>query len=259
VEAVALFVTCVGDLVDPDVPAAAVAVLRACGATVTVPDGQTCCGQPAWNAGFAPEAAAVARTSLDALEAAIAEDETLQVVVPAGSCTAMIRLYWPALFEAVGDPVTADRARRVAERVRELTEWVAPRASSLPPFSAARPATVAYHRSCHMQRELHVTDQPIDLLELVEGCDVAEWEADDRCCGFGGTFSIKLPEVSAAMADEKLDTLPAGVVEVIGADASCLLQIRTRAQHRGLPVTTRHVAQVLRDAIGPEPPREASP
>jgi L-lactate dehydrogenase complex protein LldE len=249
VEAVALFVTCVGDLIEPDVPLAAVAVLRACGATVSLPDGQTCCGQPAWNAGFAAEAAAVARTSLEALEREIAGDETMEVVVPAGSCATMIRLYWPALFDAVNDPSTAERARRVGERVREFTEWVAPRAAALPPMAAARPSTIAYHRSCHMQRELHVTEAPLDLLAEVDGCEVAEWEADDRCCGFGGTFSVKLPEVSAAMADDKLDTLPAGVVEVVGADASCLLQIRTRAQHRGLPVSTRHVAQVLRDAL----------
>jgi L-lactate dehydrogenase complex protein LldE len=248
VDVVALFVTCVGDLVEPDVPAATVEVLRACGATVSVPDGQTCCGQPAWNAGFAREAATVASTSLDALEQALAGRAT-DVVVPAGSCTAMIRLYWPTLFDAVGDTGRAERARRVGERVVELTEWVAARSGSLPPLAAAEPTAVAYHRSCHMQRELHVTDEPLALLGRVAGCEVVEWEADDRCCGFGGTFSVKLPEVSAAMADEKLDTLPEGVVEVVGADASCLLQIRSRAEHRGLPVTTRHVAQVLRDAM----------
>lgn len=247
-EAVALFVTCVGELLDPDVPAAAVAVARACGADVSVPDGQTCCGQPAWNAGFAPEAAAVARTSLAALEAAL-EGGADHVVVPAGSCATMIRLYWPTLFDTVGDTAAAERARRVGARVQELTEWAAERAGSLPPMASGRPATVAYHRSCHLQRELHVTEQPVALLGLVEGCEVAEWDGDDRCCGFGGTFSVKLPEVSAAMADEKLDSLPPGVVQVVGADASCLLQIRTRAQHRGLPITTRHIAQVLRDAI----------
>jgi L-lactate dehydrogenase complex protein LldE len=248
---VALFVTCVGELIDPDVPAASVAVLRACGATVTVPGGQTCCGQPAWNAGFAEQAAAVARASLEALEAACSEDDGLEIVVPAGSCATMIRLYWPTLFDIVGDADAAARSRRVADRVRELTEWLGERSASLPPMTAARPSTVAYHRSCHMQRELHVTEQPIELLGLVDDCQVADWEADDRCCGFGGTFSVKLPEVSAAMADEKLDTLPAGVVEVVGADASCLLQLRARARHRGLPVVTRHVAQVLRDALEP--------
>jgi L-lactate dehydrogenase complex protein LldE len=247
-ERVALFVTCVGDLVEPDVPAASVAVLRACGAQVSVPEGQTCCGQPAWNAGFAPEAASVARTSLAALEAAVAGGAEA-VVVPAGSCATMIRLYWPSLFEAVGDHEAAERARSIGERIRELTEWVEPRAHRLPPMRAGRPSTVAYHRSCHLQRELEVVDEPVALLAAVEGCDVAEWDGDDRCCGFGGTFSVRLPEVSAAMADDKLDSLPGGVIEVVGTDASCLLQLRTRARHRGLPVVTRHVAQVLRDAL----------
>ena len=242
---VALFVTCVGDLIDPDVPAAAVRVLRAAGATVTVPDGQTCCGQPAWNAGFASEAAAVARTSLAALEV----DDAEAVVVPAGSCATMIRLYWPSLFEAAGDPGAAARAATIAPRVQELTEWLAGR--ELPAMAA--PCTVAYHRSCHMQRELHVQDQPLELLDRIEGCDVAPWLADDRCCGFGGTFSVKLPEVSAAMADDKLDGLPDGVREIIGADASCLLQLRTRAEQRGLPITTRHIAQVLDDAMARDP------
>lgn len=244
--AVALFVTCVGDLLDPDVPAASVDLLRRCGAAVTVPDGQTCCGQPAWNAGFADEAATVARTSLRALTAADGD-----VVVPAGSCATMIRLYWPALFTTVGDDGAAAEARSLAPRVHELTEWLAPRLEVAgpepgrpgPDAGARRP--VAYHRSCHMERELHVRDQPRQLLERA-GCPVADWPADDRCCGFGGTFSVRLPEVSAAMADEKLDALPEGVTEVVGADTSCLLQLRTRAEHRGLPITTRHIAQVLR-------------
>lgn len=242
--AVALFVTCVGELVEPDVPAAAVRVLKAAGAVVNVPDGQTCCGQPAWNAGFAREAATVARTTLDALEAADVD----AVVVPAGSCATMIRLYWPALFDTVGDTDAAQRSRRLSERVCELTEWVADHADRLPPLSAP-PCTVAYHRSCHMERELHLRDQPAELLGRVRGCDVVEWNADDRCCGFGGTFSVKLPEVSVAMADDKLDSLPDGVTEIIGADSSCLLQLRTRAEQRGLPVTTRHIAEVVAGAL----------
>jgi len=243
VDRVALFVTCVGELVDPDVPVAAVRVLRAAGAAVEVPSGQTCCGQPAWNAGFALEAAAVAATSLDALEGAGDAD----VVVPAGSCATMLRLYWPVLFDTVGDADRATRARRVAERVHELTEWLAPR--DLPSAAHGPCEAVAYHRSCHMERELGVHDQPTDLLARAGGCDVVAWPADDRCCGFGGTFSVTLPEVSAAMADDKLDALPAGVTRIVGSDASCLLQLRTRAQARGLEVTTAHVAEVLADAM----------
>jgi L-lactate dehydrogenase complex protein LldE len=152
----------------------------------------------------------------------------------------MIKLYWPALFDTVGDADAAARARRLAPRIHELTEWLAPRLELEPTPHEA----VAYHRSCHMERELHVQDQPRELLERA-GCPIADWPADDRCCGFGGTFSVRLPEVSAAMADEKLDALPDGVTEIVGADASCLLQLRTRAEQRGLPVRTRHIAEVL--------------
>ena len=242
---VALFVTCVGDLVTPDVPAAAVRVLRAAGDEVEVPGGQTCCGQPAWNAGFAPEAAAVAEASLVALERALA-DGAEAVVVPAGSCTTMIRGYWPTLFETADQPGLAERARALGERVHELTEWLVEQGRL--PASDSGAGTVALQRSCHLERELHIRTQPRDLLEQA-GCQFAEWPADDRCCGFGGTFSVKLPEVSVAMADEKLDALPDGVTEVVGTDASCLLQLEGRARARGMDVRFRHVAEVLAEGL----------
>lgn len=242
---VALFVTCVGEFVEPDVPADAVRVLRAAGCDVDVPEGQTCCGQPAWNAGFTVDAARVAGTSLDALSGAVEDGAT--VVVPAGSCATMMRKYWPQMFELAGDPDAAERARRVGERTREFTEFLD---GTELPSAAVEPCSVAVHKSCHMLRELHIDTAPTDALGRVEGCDVVDgWEAADRCCGFGGTFSVKLPETSVAMADEKLDTLPDGVEVIVGADASCLMHLRTRAQQRGLPVTTRHVAEVLADGI----------
>lgn len=249
---VELFVTCVGEMVEPDVPVAAVRVLRASGCEVGVPDGQTCCGQPAWNAGFTGPAAEVARPSLDALAAALDRDERAVVVVPAGSCATMIRCYWPQLFELEGDAVAAERARRVGERTRELTEFLEDR--PLPPATAP-PCEVALHQSCHLLRELHVVDAPGAAVERA-GATIVDWPADDRCCGFGGTFSVKLPETSVAMADEKLDTLPEGTAVVVGADASCLLHLRTRAEHRGLPVTTRHVAELLADRLGLGGPQE---
>ena len=253
VEQVALFVTCVGELVDPDVPVAAVRVLRAAGCAVEVPEGQTCCGQPAWNSGFTADAARVARTSLDALEQAVAGGADA-VVVPAGSCTTMMRLYWPQLFSLDGDDEAAGRARALGERLWELTELLeALPAERALPLAAVEPCTVAYHRSCHMLRELHIEDQPEALLGRVEGCSQVEWTADEQCCGFGGTFSVKLPEASVAMADEKLDVLPAEVQVIVGADASCLLQLRTRAEARGMAVTTEHVVQVLARALGDRP------
>lgn len=248
---VALFVTCVGELLDPDVPVAAVRVLRAAGCAVEVPDGQTCCGQPAWNSGFTADAAAVARTSLDALEAAVA-DGADAVVVPAGSCATMMSVYWPQLFALAGDEGAAARAQALGERLWELTELLDALPDDRLTLGAVEPCTVAYHRSCHMLRELHVADQPEALLARVDGCEQQPWAAADQCCGFGGTFSVKLPEASVAMADEKLDVLPEGTDLIVGADASCLMQLRTRAEARGMAVRTEHVAQVLERAL-PEP------
>lgn len=257
----ALFVTCVADLYAPDAAVAAVGLLREAGCAVSLPEGQTCCGQPAWNAGFVEDAARVARTSLEALDGAVAA----AVVVPAGSCTTMMRLYWPDLFERVGDEPAAAKARQLADRLWEFTELLA---VLDPPQPGTRTDTnernstggamVAYHRSCHMERELGIRDAPVELLGQA-GCSIAEWAADDRCCGFGGTFSIKLPEVSVAMADEKLDTLPEGVDTIVGADSSCLLHLAARAAERGVPVTVRHVAEVLADpGVGPRAGRGRS-
>jgi L-lactate dehydrogenase complex protein LldE len=245
---VSLFVTCVVDLLEPDVGVATVRVLRASGCTVGVPEGQTCCGQPAWNSGFADEAAAVARTTLDALEA----DGADAVVVPAGSCATMMRVFWPELFELAGDHDAAERARALGARTFELGEFLASRSQHLPALQH-EPVTVAYHHSCHMLRELRIEQAPIDLLERTGGVDVATWPADRRCCGFGGLFSVKLPEASAAMADDKLSSLPVDVV--VGCDASCLLHLRSRAEHEGRPLTTAHLATVLADALpdGPIP------
>lgn len=263
VERVALFVTCVGELVEPDVPVAAVRVLRAAGCELSVPEGQTCCGQPAWNSGFADDAARVARTSLDALERALA-DGADAVVVPAGSCATMMRLYWPQLFALAGDEEAARRAREVGAHLWELTELLDALPEGRLRLGRVEPCTVAYHRSCHMLRELHIEGQPEALLGRVEGVMQAEWTAADQCCGFGGTFSVKLPETSVAMADEKLDVLPEEVQTIVGADASCLMQLRTRAEARGLAVTTTHVVEVLERALvgdddGEDEDEEASP
>lgn len=248
VDRVALFVTCVGELVEPDVPVAAVRVLRAAGCEVEVPEGQTCCGQPAWNSGFADDAARVARTTLHALEGAVAGGAGA-VVVPAGSCATMVRVYWPQLFALAGDEDASVRARTLGERVWELTELVDALPEGRLELGSVEPCQVVYHRSCHMLRELHVADQPESLLSRVDGCEQEVWTAADQCCGFGGTFSVKLPEASVAMADEKLDVLPEGTQVIVGADASCLMQLRTRAEARGLPVRTEHIAEVLQRAL----------
>ena len=239
---VSLLVTCVVDLLEPEVGEATVRVLRASGCEVSVNLAQTCCGQPAWNAGHARDAAKVARTTLEALEADLA-DGAEAVVVPAGSCAAMVKVFWPELFTVAGDEGAADRARRVGEVTHELSAFLVDRALPLPASTGARP--VAYHHSCHMLRELGIRSEPERLVDRV--AERVAWDDDDRCCGFGGLFSVKLPEVSTAMADEKLASLPAG--EVVGCDASCLAQLRTRSEQVGTPVRTRHLAQLLDEAL----------
>ena len=240
---VTLFVTCVVDLFDPDVGVATVQALRASGSQVSCPSGQTCCGQPAWNSGFHHEAARVASTTLDALE----RDGGEAVVVPAGSCATMVKVFWPELFELAGDHDAADRALAIGALTHELTAFLAERALALRPLGHR----VAYHHSCHMLRELRVQEQPEQLLDAA-GCERVSWDADTRCCGFGGLFSFKLPEVSEAMADDKLASLSSADPPpelVVGADGSCLLHLRARAEHEGRPIVTRHIAQLIADAL----------
>lgn len=247
---VALLITCMVDVFEPDVASAAVRVLEAAGVEVDVPLGQTCCGQPAWNSGFARDAARVARTTLAALESAL-DHGAEAVVVPAGSCATMVRLFWPELFHEVDDPAAAARARAVGARTFEFSEFLAER--DLPPLRLAPPRTVTWHHSCHLLRELHVRDQPLALLDAVGGCTRVAWADDERCCGFGGMFSVKLPETSEAMADQKLGSLAGtGADTVVGADSSCLLHLRTRSEATGRPIRTRHIAEVLADGLGPE-------
>jgi L-lactate dehydrogenase complex protein LldE len=244
-----LLITCVVDVVAPEVGEAAVRLLRATGCEVTCDLAQTCCGQPAWNAGFAAEAAAVARPTLEALEAELERGAEV-VVVPAGSCATMVRLFWPELFTIAGDPLAAERARLVGGRTRELSELLAERGDALPELRLTRSTRVALHQSCHLHRELRVTRQPGQLLDRVAGCEPVDWESADRCCGFGGTFSVKLPEASVAMADDKLDELKTIEPDlVVGCDTSCLLHLRTRAEALGTPVEVRHLAEVLASAL----------
>ena len=156
----------------------------------------------------------------------------------------------PSCSRSSATPTTAERARRVGERTRELTELLAERAEALPDLRLWNPRRVTLHQSCHLLRELHVVDQPAELLARVEGCELVEWSGSDRCCGFGGTFSVKLPEASVAMADEKLRAVGAvGADVVVGCDTSCLLHMRTRSEAVGTPIEIRHVAQVLHEAL----------
>ena len=169
----------------------------------------------------------------------------------------MVRVFWPELFEVVGDHDAAARARRVGERTHELTEFLAERGRRRCRTCASTGRSrVALHQSCHMLRELRIVDQPAGLARRrrrVRGR--WPWDGSDRCCGFGGTFSVKLPETSVAMADEKLGALAESAPEadvLVGCDTSCLMHLQARAEATGRPVHIRHLAEVLAAALPEE-------
>jgi L-lactate dehydrogenase complex protein LldE len=232
-----VFPTCLVEQLRPELTATVVDVVAASGTPATVARGVTCCGQPAWNAGFLPEARRVARTSLKALAKTDGP-----IVVPSGSCATMMHEYWPELLGPTAAPV--------AERVVELSQFLAAGDSggnSSLNQRAIASRTVTYHDSCHMLRTLGVKGEPRALLADA-GVGVKEMPSAERCCGFGGTFSVKLPEVSVAMADEKLDEAVAtGCDTMVGCDLSCLVHLEGRARRRGLPLRFRHLAEVLAD------------
>jgi L-lactate dehydrogenase complex protein LldE len=231
---VGLFVTCLVDLVSPEVGVATARVLARAGHEVVFPEGQTCCGQPAFNSGYREEAAQVLRTTLRALAAADVD----AYVAPAGSCTTLIRTFADGLL---GDD--ADLAK-VKPRLYELSEFLAEHGGELRGRLQAR--RVAYHDSCHMLRELELQEEPRAALRRIDGVELADWDAE-RCCGFGGTFAVRQPELSVAMADEKLRSL-GGADTLCGADPSCLMHLRGRLRRLGLGVEVKHLAELLEEA-----------
>lgn len=236
---VALFATCLGDTFFAEACADTVRLLRHLGVKVDFPAGQTCCGQPAFNAGHAGAARRMARHTLDVFE------DADWVVLPSGSCAGMLRVNYPELVHEED----RERARRLARRTYELAQFVVEVLGVQELGRGLTDRRVAYHHGCHALRELRVHDEPLTLLRGA-GAEVVAWEADEECCGFGGLFSVKLPEISGAMADRKLDTLPVADV-VTSADGGCLMQLSGRAARRGNGIRFRHLATLLREAALP--------
>jgi L-lactate dehydrogenase complex protein LldE len=237
---VALFVTCLADLVAPEVGVATARVLQRAGHEVIFPEGQTCCGQPAFNSGHREEAAKVLRTTLRALAGVRAD----AYVAPAGSCTTMVRTFGSQLVDS------AD-LEYVAPRLFELSEFLAAHGGAL--AGRVAPRRVAYHDSCHMLRELRLEREPREALGRLDGVELVDWDAG-RCCGFGGTFAVRQPELSVAMADEKLRTLD-GATTVCGADPSCLMHLRGRLRKLGRDVEVKHLAELLEEGTRGDAPR----
>jgi L-lactate dehydrogenase complex protein LldE len=234
---VGLFVTCLADLVRPQIGFASVKLLEQAGCDVEVPPTQTCCGQPAWNAGADKDALEIARQVIAAFEGFD------YVVVPSGSCGGMIKRHYPEVFEK--DAVWLARARALAAKTHELLSFlVKVRGVTTVPARFAK--SICYHDSCSARREMGVIEEPRTLLASVEGLTIKELSDTQICCGFGGTFCVKYPEISGRMVTDKVRDIAATHAEtVLSGDLGCLLNISGRLSREGVRVNARHVAEVL--------------
>jgi L-lactate dehydrogenase complex protein LldE len=233
---VGLFVTCLVDLFRPTVGFAAVKLLEDAGCVVEVPEAQSCCGQPAYNNGDRENARALARSVIATFEGYD------RVVVPSGSCAGMIVRHYPTLFE-VGDPWRA-RAEALAGKTHELVSFLTD-VLGVTATGATFSGTVTYHDSCSGLRELGVHDQPRRLLAAT-GATIVEMKDSDVCCGFGGTFAVKYPEISGTIVDKKAQNVAASGADTLAAgDLGCLLNMAGRLSRRGEKTEVRHVAEIL--------------
>jgi L-lactate dehydrogenase complex protein LldE len=234
---VSLFITCLGDQFFPLVGECAVKVLRRLGVDVGFNPAQTCCGQPAFNTGYRKEAREVAARVLDLFE------DAEYVVAPSGSCTSMVRVFYPELF--AHDPDRLGKANRLRERFYELSEFLV-KVLKVEDVGASFPRRVAYHDSCHLLRELGIAEEPRKLLRAVRGIELVEIEDDRLCCGFGGTFSIKFPDVSVAMGEDKVRAASqAGAEYLVANDSGCLMHLAGLIHRQGLAIKTMHLAELL--------------
>ena len=234
---VALFVTCLGDVFYPEVGEATVRLLHRLGIAVDFPLGQTCCGQPAFNAGFRQPVRDVARRNL----ALFANAE--YIVAPSGSCTAMWRVFYPELF--ADDPVLGEQAEALAARTYELAEFLV-HVVGVERLGAVFHGKVTYHASCHLLRELGVAEEPRRLISQVEGTELVPMDLAEQCCGFGGTFAVKYPEISDAMLQKKIASLKrAGADTLVSCDAGCLMHIAGRLRRQGETIRIMHLAELL--------------
>ncbi len=241
---VGLFVTCLVDLVRPQVGFAAIKLLKQAGCVVEVPATQTCCGQPAWNAGADKDAAEIARSVIMAFEGFD------YVVAPSGSCAGMIKRHYPEVFEK--DAAWLTRARALAAKTHELMSFLV-KVRGVKNVPARFAGKVCYHDSCSSLREMGVKAEPRALLSSVDGLSIDELSDPQTCCGFGGLFSVKYPDISERMADDKIaDACATGAATLTGGDLGCLLHLAGRMKRQGKTLAVRHAAEILA-GMGCEP------
>ena len=234
---VGLFVTCLVDLFRPSVGFAAIKLLEDAGATVEVPESQTCCGQPAFNSGDRADAKAIARAVIESFE------RFDYVVAPSGSCAGMLRLHYPSLL--ADDPAFAARARDLGAKSFELTSFLV-EVLGIDGVEARFGGSVTYHDSCSSLRELKIRDAPRLLLASIDGLTLSEMDETEVCCGFGGAFSVKYPDIANAIVETKARNIAkSGAACLLAGDLGCLLHIAGKLSREGSGVECRHVAEVL--------------
>lgn len=235
---VQLFVTCIIDTLYPHTGESVVRVLRGAGVEVQFPLRQTCCGQPAFNAGMRPQARQMAEHTVQVMESAPGD-----IVIPSGSCTGMVRHGYFELF--AGDIKWIERAKSIAERTYEFTEYLVDMLG-IDDLGARYDGELTYHPSCHLLRDLGVDKQAARLLELVKEAEITPLPKHEECCGFGGLFSIEHPEISKAMLERKIDNLvTSGAQVLVSCDAGCVAHISGGLHRRGLPQRAVHIADIL--------------
>ena len=239
----ALFVPCYVDLINPEVGVSMVRVLRKLGVDLIYSEGQTCCGQPAFNSGFFDEARTVARHFLDVFE----KESWDYIVCPSGSCATMVSHYYPFIFKALPEEY---RAESLGHRVREFSDFLI-NVLGAKDLGARYEGRAVFHCGCHQRRELGVLEEPRELLHNVAGLELLDWENEELCCGFGGTFAVKMPDVSTAMADEKIQALrKSGADTLVSGDSSCLIHLSGRLKREGHGTRVLHLAQILDSGDG---------
>ena len=241
---VGLFATCLVDMMRPTVGFAAVKLIEDAGCSIEVPEAQTCCGQPAYNSGDNADARAIA-------EQVIATFEGFDyVVVPSGSCAAMIKVHYPELFDA--GSAMRERADRLSAKTHELISFLVDE-RGMEQVEARHDTKATYHDSCSGLRELGIQSQPRALLDSVDGLTVTEMKDADVCCGFGGTFCVKYSDISNAIVEKKINNVAeSGAETLLAGDLGCLMNMAGKLQRAGKDIKVRHVAEVLA-GMGDEP------
>lgn len=238
---VSLFITCLSDSLYPNVGEAMARLLARYGVELHFPRTQTCCGQPAFNSGYWDEAKTSARTLIEAF------DDSDFIISPSGSCTGMIQHYYPKLFEQ--DPEMVEKAKHLGEKTYEFTQFLV-NVLGVEDVGAVFPHKATYHPSCHGSRLLGIKNEPMQLMSKVKQMELVPLPFAEDCCGFGGTFAIKMSDISGAMVTEKVDHVLETEAEVlIGLDMGCLMNIAGNLSYRGKPVRVMHLAEVLYEGV----------